>query len=100
MSRRWTYLGCFLLAVLIEVIALLSLLPGLATIGTSHSQKTPPNVLELFSERAGFILHLPTILLTLPLMNLWFPIIFFTPVLQVAFWTIVFVLFSRWRRER
>jgi hypothetical protein len=100
MSRRWTYLKCFLLAVLIEVIALVSLLPGLATIGTSHSQNTPPNDLELFSERAGFILHLPTILLTLPFKDSRLPIIFFTPVLQVAFFTFVFVLFSRWRRER
>jgi hypothetical protein len=68
--------------------------------GIRHSENTPPNELVVFSERAGFILHLPTVLLTLPLMNLWFPIIFFTPVLQVAFWTIAFVLLSRWRRER
>jgi hypothetical protein len=54
------------LAVFIEVVALASLLPGLATIGTRHSANAPPNDLVVFSERAGFILHLPTILLTLP----------------------------------
>jgi hypothetical protein len=73
--------------VLIEVIALASLLPGLGTMGTSHSQATPPNVRAFFSERSGYILHLPTILFTWPLTSKRLPMIFFTPVLQVAFLT-------------
>lgn len=96
----WVYFKCFLLAVLIEVIALASLLPGLATIGTRHSATTPPNDLVMFSERAGFILHLPTILLTLPFKDSRLPIIFLTPLLQIAFFTGLFIFIARWKGKR
>jgi hypothetical protein len=89
------YLKCFLLAVSIEVVALASLLPGLATIGTSHSANAAPNNLTMFSEYAGFILHLPTILLTLPFKDSGLPIIFLTPLGQIAFLTLLFVYISR-----
>jgi hypothetical protein len=96
----WSYLKCFLLAVSVEIIALLSLVPGLATIGTSHSANAPSNPLATFSERAGFILHLPTILLTLPFKDSRLPIIFLTPLGQIAFLTAVFIYIARRRSQR
>jgi hypothetical protein len=95
-----SYFKCFLLAVLIEVFALASLLPGLATIGMRHSANAPPDDLAVFSERAGFILHLPTILLTLPFKDSRLPIIFLTPLGQIAFFTGLFIFIARWRRKR
>ena len=93
MSR--SYVKCFLLAMLIEAIALLSLLPGLATIGTSHAANAPPNNLEAFSQRVGFVLHLPTILLTLPFKDSPLPIIFLTPIGQIVFLTCLFIYIRR-----
>ena len=96
-KKAWTYLKCFLLAVAIEVVALASLLPALAGIGTRHAAKAPPGDIPL-SAKVGFIMHLPTVLLTWPFRNSGAPIIFFTPVLQIAFLTFLFVLISRKRR--
>src|SRR5204862_6664153 len=95
-----SYLNCFLLAVSIEVVALASLLPGLATIGTRHSANAPPDNLTMFSEYVGFILHLPTILLTLPFKDSRLPIIFLTPFGQIALLTSLFVYISRRRRGK
>jgi len=89
-----TYLKYFLLAVAIEVVALASLLPALVGgIGTRHTANAPPAATPL-SANVGFILHLPTVLLTWPFRNSRTPIIFFTPVLQIAFLTFLFVLIS------
>lgn len=96
-KKLWTYLKCFLLAVAIEVVALASLVPCLAGIGTRHTANAPPDDLELLCDKAGFILHLPTVLLTWPFRNSRTPIIFFTPVLQIAFLTLFFALISRKR---
>jgi len=96
-KKAWTYLKCFLLAVAIEVVALASLLPGfLAGIGTRHTAAGPPADIPL-SAKIGFIMHLPTVLLTWPFRNSRAPIIFFTPVLQIAFLTFLFALISRKR---
>lgn len=97
-KKAWTYLKCFLLAVAIEVIALASLLLGLlAGIGTRHTANAPPNDTVLVAGKVGFILHLPTVLLTWPFRNSRTPIIFLTPVLQIAFFTFLFALISRKR---
>ena len=40
-KKAWTYLKCFLLAVAIEVVALASLLPGLAGIGRLDCSDLP-----------------------------------------------------------
>ena len=97
-KQAWTYLKCFLLAAAIEVVALASLLPGLAGIGTRHTAKAPPDDIVHWWEKVGFILHLPTVLLTWPFRNSRAPIIFLTPVLQIAFLTFLFALISRKRR--
>jgi hypothetical protein len=97
-KKGWTYLKCFLLAVAIEVVALASLLPGvLGGIGTRHTANAPPSDSVLLSEKVGFILHLPTVLLTWPFRNSPVPIIFLTPVLQIAFFTFLFALLLRKR---
>ena len=97
-KKGWTYLKCFLLAVAIELVALVSLLSGLlGGIGTRHTANAPPSDSVLLSEKVGFILHLPMVLLTWPFRNSRAPIIFLTPVLQIAFLTFLFALISRKR---
>ena len=98
-KKAWTYLKCFLLAVAIEVVALASLLPGLAEIGMRHTAKAPPSDTEVLSGKVAFILHLPTVLLTWPFRNSRTPIIFFTPLLQIVFLTFLFALISRKRTD-
>ena len=98
-KKSWTYLKCFLLAVAIEAVALASLVPGLAGIGTRHTANTPPDKTALLSGTIGFILHLPTVLLTWPFRNSRTPIIFLTPVLQIAFLTFLFAWISRKRAD-
>src|SRR5262245_32147820 len=97
-GRAWTYLKCFLLAVAIEVIALASLVPGLVGIGPRPTANAPTDEITLLSEKVAFILHLPTVLLTWPYRNSKTPIIFFTPLLQIAFFTLLFVFIARRRR--
>src|ERR1041385_2727586 len=94
-----TYLKCFLLAVAIEAIALLSLIPCVAGIGTRHTANAPRDQIETTCDKVGFILHLPSILLTSPFRNSRTPIIFLTPVLQIAFLTFLFALISRKRND-
>jgi len=97
-KQVWIYLKGFLLAVLIEIIALASLIPGLAMIGTRHTANAPPNDIVLLSERIGFVMHLPTILLTWPFKDSTVPIIFLTPATQILFFTLLFVFISKRRR--
>ena len=98
-KKAWTYLKCFLVAVTIEVVALAALVPGLAGIGTRHTANAPPDETALLSGTIGFILHLPTVLLTWPFRNSRTPIIFLTPVLQIVFLTLLFSLISRKRDD-
>jgi hypothetical protein len=98
----WSYVKCFFLAVLIEVVALASGLPAVAAgIGTRHSANAPPSnePLIVISERAFFILHLPTILFTLPFKNSRLPIIFLTPLGQIIFFTCLFAYIARRKQK-
>ena len=84
------YLKAFVLAIIAEFVALLSLLPGLAMIGMRHSATAPKGNIVVVSEWLGFILHLPTILLTWPFRNSSLPIIFLTPAGQIILFTFLF----------
>jgi hypothetical protein len=74
----WTYLCCFLLALVFEVVAIL---PALGSLGFSKSGTGLSAIL--------FLLHLPSSAVTLLLLNLTgnpLPLLL-TPLLQIIFWT-------------
>lgn len=90
----WSYLICFVLACIIEFIALL---PVLANIGWRHSAAAPVSKTESEFQIAAFVLHLPSSFLY------WLPYPFdgafallLIPFTQLIFWTL-FLSFL-WRK--
>jgi hypothetical protein len=80
-----------LLAILIEVVALAVYFPAFAAGMMRHSARAPRSPMENISNVAGFILHLPTILLTYPFDTL----VIVTPVTQIVFLTWLFAYVGR-----
>ena len=96
-----SYLKCFSLAVLIEVIALASFLPALAEQMMRHSARASRTQMEIVSEGVASVLHLPTILIMWPLTVMTDSIIvWLTPVTQIIFWTVLFTSIARRRRAQ
>ena len=89
------YVACFMLACIVEFIALL---PFLANFGMHHSSAAPLSDLEIFSQFAVFILHLPTSILFWLLIDTYLLIamIYLTPVIQIIIWNFLFI--KLWRK--
>lgn len=89
------YLTYFLIALVIEIAALF---PILSDLGMRHTSRAVSNS-EFYSLIIIFILHLPSILITMGLNQIgggdW---LLFTPILQIAFWIFLFVYFGRRKR--
>lgn len=83
----------FLLATLIEAVALAVYFPAFIGGMMRHSARAPRSQAEIISGAAAFILHLPTILITYPFDAL----ILVTPVTQVVFLTWLFAYIGRRR---
>jgi hypothetical protein len=97
----WSYLKYFLLAVLIEVVALASFIPALGEQMMRHSSNAPRPSGEIVSEWVAFILHLPTVLVTFPLAILTYTfIMLLTPLTQIIFFTCLFAYIARRRRMK
>jgi peptidoglycan biosynthesis protein MviN/MurJ (putative lipid II flippase) len=94
-----SYLTCFLLAVLVEGIALASFLPALAEQMMRHSGGASRTPMETVSEDVAFVLHLPTVLIMWPLTVMTDSVIvWLTPITQIIFWTVLFASIARRRR--
>jgi hypothetical protein len=81
--RRRGKLRPILLAVVIELIALAAYFPAFIEGMMRHSSQAPRGQLENVSGIVGFLLHLPTILLTYP----FGPLVLITPFTQIVFWS-------------
>lgn len=90
MSRRGL-IKYILLAILIEAIALAAYFPAFAEGMMRHSARAPRSRMEVISNVAAFILHLPTVLLTYPFGAL----ILVTPITQIVFLTWLFAYIGR-----
>ncbi len=75
-----------LLAILMEVFALVVYSPGFAEGMMRHSAAAPRSRVEEVSNVVGYILHFPTVLLTI----LSEELIIFVPITQIIFWTFLF----------
>jgi hypothetical protein len=94
----WSYVKYFSLAVIIEIIALISFMPALAEQMMRHSGSVPQTEKEITSERVAFILHCPTVLIMWPLTILTNSyIVWLTPITQIVFWTCLFAYIGRRR---
>lgn len=82
-----------LLAILIEMIALLVYFPAFIEGMMRHSAGAPRSQIENVSNVVAFILHLPTILLTYSFDAL----ILLTPITQIVFWSWLFAYIGRRR---
>lgn len=90
----WSYLICFVLACIIEFIALL---PVLANLGMRHSAAAPVSEFEKNSQIAAFILHLPTSIFAYVFWGYGGEFIFINaPFIQIIFWTLIFA--KLWRK--
>lgn len=76
-------LKSILLAILIEIVALAVYFPAFIEGMMRHSARAPRGPIENVSNVLGFVLHLPTILLTYPLDGL----VVVTPLTQIVFWS-------------
>src|SRR5262245_58987227 len=72
-----------LLAILIEIVALAVYFPAFIEGMMRHSALAPRKPIESVSNALGFVMHLPTILLTYPLDGL----VLVTPLTQIVFWS-------------
>ena len=91
------YAASFILACIIEFVALF---PVLAHIGFGHSGAAAKTDSEIMSEFAVIILHLPTsaIFWLFKDFDEIFPLVLFAPVIQIIFWTFLISYF--WRKSR
>ena len=80
-----------LLAILIEVIALVAYFPAYIEGMMRHSARAPRSEMENISNVAAFILHLPTIILTYPFGAL----VLVTPITQIVFFSWLFAYIGR-----
>ena len=94
----WNYLVYFLCALVIEFVALL---PILSSLGMRHTSGAPVSNFEFYSLIIIIILHLPTLLITWSLGQLFGePMMMLTPFMQILFWTFLFGYIARRKRTK